>query len=285
MNPHESPTSLSSRTFGSLLGMWIGDALAMPTHWYYNRLALHRDYGKVVDYLDPKTPHPDSILWRSEWTAPRPELDILGDQRPFWGKQGVHYHQNLRAGDTTLTVQLAACAWQMLQEQGTYDSREYLTRYIRFLTEPHTHRDTYLEECHRGFFTNLGRGLPPEKCGVPEKHIGGLVMMLPVALYFANDPEQAKALALQHLALTHPGKEMRIAADAILSLLLPTLRGTPIDEVIREECTSQRNPHFGFPYFKWIRQEDHEIIGNKLSTACYIDQAVPTIIYLSLIHI
>jgi hypothetical protein len=57
-----SNTSTESRTRGCLYGLFIGDALAMPVHWYYDRMALHRDYGQVTGYLDPRNPHPDSIL-------------------------------------------------------------------------------------------------------------------------------------------------------------------------------------------------------------------------------
>jgi ADP-ribosylglycohydrolase len=35
--------SFHTRTSGTLWGLWIGDALAMPVHWYYNRQALNRD--------------------------------------------------------------------------------------------------------------------------------------------------------------------------------------------------------------------------------------------------
>ena len=281
-SPTELNQPVTDRVNGALLGTWIADALAMPVHWYYNRLALHQDYSKVTDFLAPKRSHPDSILWRSHWDAPSPELDILDDQRPLWGQRGVHYHQGLNAGENTLTVQLAAIVWQLLQEEGAYDASEYLRRYIRFLTPPRGHRDTYLEECHRGFFTNLGRGLPPEKCGVHEKHIGGLVMMLPVALYYAENSDKAQMKALEHLSTTHPGKEMRQAGEAILSLLMPVLKGVSLFEAIRESCASQRNPLFGFPFFKWLKYRDEEVIGRYLSTACYIDHAVPAVIYLAL---
>jgi ADP-ribosyl-[dinitrogen reductase] hydrolase len=260
----------------------MGDALAMPAHWYYNRFSLHQDYGRITEFVAPKSPHPDSILWRSKWDALSPGLDILGDQRPFWGMQGVHYHQNLHAGENTLTIKLAALAWEMLREAGEYDADSYLRRYIDYLTPPQKHRDTYLEECHRGFFSNLAQGRPPQKCGVSEKHIGGLVMMLPVALYFADDPEKARSVALEHLALTHPGDAMRSAGEAILSLLIPTLHGQILADTIKEEHARQRNPHFGFPLTKWLDRSDEEVIGTLLSTACYVDQAVPAVIYLAL---
>ncbi len=294
--PETGPLLATDRASGALVGAFIGDALAMPVHWYYDRLALHRDYGEVRDFAAPLGPHPGSILWRSHWTAPSPELDILGDQRPFWGQREVHYHQNLKAGENTLTMKLAAQAWQMMTATGAYDPTIYLQRYIDMMCQPAGHRDTYVEECHREFFTNLGRGLPADRCAVREEHIGGLVAMLPVAIYYAaksgssdadaeSDAESdnlASSLALKHLSLTHAGDKMRLAAEAILSLLLPVIRGASLQESIRDEVESQRNPHFGFPFFKWLDEADERVIGRHFSTACYVAEAVPAVIYLAL---
>ena len=54
----------NDRQRNCLLGAFIGDALAMPAHWYYDRAALARDYGRITAFTAPKNPHPDSILWR-----------------------------------------------------------------------------------------------------------------------------------------------------------------------------------------------------------------------------
>lgn len=277
-----TPPALPDRVNGALLGLALGDALAMPVHWYYDREALRRDYGEVRQLLAPRSPHPGSILWRSQWQAPRPELDILGNQRRYWGQRGIHYHQNLEAGENTLTAKLAAEAWRSLNACGGHDAADYLRRYMALLTHPERHRDTYIEECHRGFFTNLGRGRKPERCAIMEKHIGGLVMMLPVALYYAEDEEQGRARALEHLALTHAGEKMRIAAEAILSLLYAVLKGASLTDAIGSACAGQRNPHFGFPFPRWLPKDDEHVIGRLLSTACYVEDAVPAVIFLAL---
>jgi ADP-ribosylglycohydrolase len=49
MASNQSATSSRSRSRGALYGLYIGDALAMPVHWYYDRLAFQRDYGYVRD--------------------------------------------------------------------------------------------------------------------------------------------------------------------------------------------------------------------------------------------
>ncbi len=254
----------------------------MPVHWYYDRVALRHDYGRVTDFLEPREPHPGSILWRSRWEAPTPELDILGPDRRFWGARGIHYHRNLKAGENTLTMHVAEEAWRSVNACRGHDGADFLRRYIGLLLDPSRHRDTYIEECHRGFFTNLGRGRKPEKCAVEEKHVSGLAMMLPVALYYAERPSKGSEAALAQLALTHAGRKMRVAAEAILSLLFPVLAGHDLAEVIREEYAAQRNPHFGFPLLKWLEKSDEEVIGGKLSTACYVEDAVPAILYLAL---
>ena len=46
------------RRAGALMAMFIGDALAMPVHWYYERRALAKDYGHVTGYLTPRKPPP-----------------------------------------------------------------------------------------------------------------------------------------------------------------------------------------------------------------------------------
>jgi len=98
-----------SKFRGTLDGLCIGDALAMPVHWYYNRQALINDYGRVTDYLAPRNPHPDSILWRSTYAAPNARGEILHDQARYWGQKGIHYHQFLKAGENTLNVKICRC--------------------------------------------------------------------------------------------------------------------------------------------------------------------------------
>ena len=52
----------ADRLRGALWGMFVGDALAMPVHWYYNIAALQRDFGLIRDYQSPKANHPSSIM-------------------------------------------------------------------------------------------------------------------------------------------------------------------------------------------------------------------------------
>lgn len=282
MRDKKPAVSEGSRNRGAICGLFIGDALAMPVHWYYDTLALQRDYGRVTDFLAPKNPHPDSILWRSSYTPLNEKGDILHDQSQYWGKRGVHYHQFLQAGENTLNLKLCALLIESLNANRGYSADDYLKRYIAFMTTPGTHRDTYVEEYHRHFFMNYGAGKSPHQCGVTEKHIGGLVGLVPIVVFYRHFASRAREAALEHLSLTHLGQKMATAAELLIHVFLEVLSGKPLREVLLEQIGDQKNPFYGFPYREWLNESDEKVVGKRLSTDCYVEDSVPSVLYLAL---
>lgn len=257
--------TMKDNTLGSLLGLYIGDALAMPVHWYYDTQALAQDYGWVDTFLAPKNPHPNSIFWRSSYQALNEKGEILHDQAQYWGQRGIHYHQFLEPGENTLNLKLCQLAWQLCEEG--YSRQAYLDRYIEFMRTPGSHKDTYLEECHRGFFTNYARGKKPDKCAVEEKHIGGLVHLFPTYLR-----DRERETALDHMACTHAGKKIRETGLEVLKVLDVCLERGDVLEAVR--------PLLGKRRMSWLSLPDEGVIGPRLSTACYIDDSWPAVLYL-----
>jgi ADP-ribosylglycohydrolase len=276
------PISKLSRCRGALQGLFIGDALAMPVHWYYDRLAMKRDYGYVTDYLPPKNPHPDSILWRSSYEPINEKGDILHDQARYWGKRGVHYHQLLEAGENTLNLKLSALLIHSINDQEKYDANDYLRRYISFMTTPGQHQDTYVEECHRRFFMNYANGMDPRHCGTEEKHIGGLAGIFPILIHYRDNPETALERALEHLSLTHRGARMESSASLISRLFLKVIHGEPVKDLLEQEIQDQKSPFLHHPFLKWLDKPDDWVVGRQFSTACYVEESIPAVIYLAL---
>lgn len=267
-----------SRRTNCLLGAFLGDALAMPVHWYYDREALARDYGHVTGLLAPKNPHSDSILWRSSYSPANPKGDILHDQAEFWGRRGVHYHQFLQAGGNTLNMQLALQLLASLRACGIYDHADYLERYVDFMTTPGRHRDTYVEECHRNFFTNFAKGKPPRDCGTEDIHIGGLAHVPVLAAWFANDEAAALKAAKEHVRTTHRGTLVETAARDLTKVLLAILQGTGVREAIEQHC----NGWVGRKKLEsWAARADEDVIGRTLSPACYLQDAFPAALFLA----
>jgi ADP-ribosylglycohydrolase len=269
---------MSDPLHGMVWGSFIGDALAMPVHWYYDRAALHRDYGTVRDYLPPRNPHPGSILWRSEYTALNARGEILHDQAEYWGRRDIHYHQFLRAGENTLNLQLAKVLMESLVARGSYEPDGYLQRYTEFMLTPGQHRDTYVEECHRKFFTAYARGTAPRKCAGSDIHIGGLAHVGILCAFRASDAKAARAAVREHITLTHRSDEVLAAGDALAQILCDTAAGGDLRTAIFQhgaDWFSKRKAE------QWSREPDEVVIGHRVSPACYIADAFPASLYLA----
>ena len=85
-----------------------------------------------------------------------------------------------------------------------------------------------------------------------------------------------------HLALTHPGNKMRTSATLIIDLLLEFLNGKPLRQAILDKIDAQKKPLLGHSFMKWLRDPDEMVIGPRFSTACYVEDSVPAVIYLCL---
>jgi hypothetical protein len=276
---------LRDRCAGALWAALAADALAMPVHWYYNPNDIvslggvggRFPYGENGDenddgaggeksyYRAPPSRHPGAIMsLHSTGGQGRggQSGSIIGDvinhgKKKFWGQPGVHYHQGLRPGDSTLnalclrlttrTVAEPNASFFSAEAQGNEGhARRFLKNYVGFMTTPGSHDDTYAESFHRAWFANWARGVPPEKCalgtqGHDDSQIGGFVMLPPVALASAidaarrfehegktsNDPagarkagEKAAAEAcVAHLRLTHDSPKLEAVAARYGALL------------------------------------------------------------------
>lgn len=274
----KNPPSFAERREGLLMGPFIADALAMPVHWYYDREALRRDYGEIRSYLVPHNPHPESILWRSSYKPAGPRGDILREQSQYWGRRGIHYHQFLHAGENTLNFQLGRVLLESLKAKETYDLDDYLQRYIAFFLEPGRHRDTYIEESHRHFFTLYGKRHEPRRCGGEDIHIGGLAHVGVLCAFFATDRQQARNAVREHVGFSHAHPVVKAAAEALVAMVFDLLAGKPLEETVMEHGRSWINPR---KFEQWSKEPDDTVIGRILSPACYIQDAFAASLYLS----
>jgi hypothetical protein len=67
-----------------------------------------------------------------------------------------------------------------------------------------------------------------------------------------------------------------------MDLLIPLLQGQSLAGLIKDKIQRQDNPLLGHPLVNWLDDPDEVVIGRRLSTACYVEDAMPAIVYLAL---
>jgi ADP-ribosyl-[dinitrogen reductase] hydrolase len=278
-------SALAKNLYAAYTGSLVADAVAMPVHWYYDTAALDRDYGPITGYQKPKNPHAGSILWRSTYTPVNERGDILREQAQYWGQRGVHYHQFLAAGENTLNFQLARELHHWATARGGYEPDAWLEHYIECMLAPGWHRDTYVEEYHRGFFTNYAQGKKPNRCGISDVHIGGLAQVpaLCAALTTCgvNEEDAMIDAVATHIGLTHRHDRVIDAGRTLARLLIKLSEGWELDRALEATCQSWISIS---KFKKLMDQPDRVVVGQVFSPACYIDDAFPAALYLAWRH-
>lgn len=91
-----STITIQDRAAGAIMGAFIGDALGLGPHWYYDLDELHRDYGTwITDYTDPKP---------------------------------GRYHSGLKAGQLSQAGIILRMTLESLVEKGGYDQDDFCRR-------------------------------------------------------------------------------------------------------------------------------------------------------------
>jgi ADP-ribosylglycohydrolase len=245
------------RIENALWGLFIGDALAMPVHWYYDLANIEADFpGGVRGYEAARHPHPEAFMlgrpYRPDVAAARAfgrPYDILHEHARFYTTtysefaiarterdretgnaiaglhERFHYHHGLRAGENTVAADLVRVLLRSVAAAGRYEPDAFLDGFVAHLATPGRNRDAYLEAWIRYWFENFTRGLPPYACAARQRDDwsisahSALARPLVLAL-MAPEGFSALGLALEHHCLTHRSE----TNAAAIALLVPVLR-------------------------------------------------------------
>lgn len=299
-------TEITPRATAALQNLFIGDALAMPVHWFYRVIDIDKAFPNGIrQFKAPPEFHPSSIMslhstsggGRKSAGGPGGQT-VVGDvilkgKAQYWDRPNVHYHQGMRAGDNTLNAHCALTLMEVMNASGGhYDRDGFLEAYIQLMTadEP-AHPDTYAESYHRGFFANLAKGLPPDQCAAvthDTPSIGGLTTIAPLAIgerLRGTSLADTRQLCRAHLALTHPDKSLAEVCDAYVDLiddLLFRKSDAPVQELLLN--ATRGLPRRDLTKLVDGNKPDREVVGRVLSPACYISDSWPAVLYLAAKH-
>lgn len=283
---------LKRRITNALWGLFIGDSLSMPVHWYYNRRNIEREFdGGITGYESPRHPHPESFMVGMEY---KPDVrradelhrpyDILQNHSRFYstsyselaidrtereGEHGnavaaleerYHYHHGLSAGDNTLGAQLVRVLLRSIVERETYDPEHFITRFVEHLTTPGSNRDPYLEIYIRRWFEAYSRGADPYAAAEHQRRSwsigshGGMIRPLVLSLLLPEDAAMATGLALEHQNLTHRSESVAAAVATLIPFLNKLIHGSEKRKLLRELAGTVHPPRItGAELFKEYR--------------------------------
>jgi len=308
---------VNQRITASLRGLFIGDALSMPVHWFYRPSDILQYFppAGITKMESAPADHPSSIMSLHSTSAggrksaARSETqqkqlnkqsgmpldgEVVGDiilkgKRNLWGGSSTHYHHGLKAGDNTLNAYCARLMVQHLVANHGYSKKQWLTDYIDFMTEePARHPDTYAESYHRGFFANLKLGKAPEDCGAithDTPSMGALVTVAPLAygLLKQHSLEQTQETCREHVRLTHPDDMLMDVVSSYVNLLHKLLHNDGNTQSTIDLLHRAGQVVSGTSIKKLLEQNrgDAAVVGRQYSTACYITDSWPSVCYLA----
>lgn len=285
---------IAERIRGALIGGYIGDALAMPVHWYYNLNQLREDFpGGIKTYEAPKATFRGSIMNLSNTGGGGRGSDagtVVGDvilhgKRKYWKSGGsYHYHNLLKKGENTLDSLITRVLLKsIVEEGGSFNADKFRSDYIAFMTTPGTHNDTYAGTCHRMFFANWANGVPPVDCPDNDGHNVDAIdalMNVPVivakhALTHADSSAsptmdtQLKNEISACIAVIRKSSVLQRYAEVYGTMLLNVLKGDNL-----RACVQQAGTSIGFNVEESVRRSP-----NAPMTACYITSALPVLLH------
>ncbi|XP_071085306.1 uncharacterized protein [Haliotis cracherodii] len=335
MSKPELSMKLKQAKEEALWGMFVADAIAMPVHWYYNAGDIKRGYGGwLTKYEAPNKKHPSSIMSLSNIGGSGRGGDkakaVIGDvilhgKLKYWSgnNHSTHYHQGMNAGDNTLNA-LMALEMMKTFERVDHDvvredrdvRSEVLEAYVKFMTTPGSHGDTYAESFHRSFFKDWSSlSSPPETAddlveyaeqrykqktkGSPDSQlvvIGALVPTIPWVLRSAHKTEtECAKSAVDFIKLTHPVTALVPYVDMYARLLHAVLNGHDLKaEAVkllshselggpskRDLVLKMLEQAHGSPKGSEERLRAYQSAVSNLGLACYIEGAISSLLYLA----
>lgn len=290
---------IKDRVKNALWGLFIGDALAMPVHWFYSTERIRAHFPEGIDgYKAPPHPHPDSFMVGAGYhpdvekaRALGRRFDILHEAARYYRtsygpfeyqldsretehgnrtaaeSQRLHYHHGLKAGDSTLGAHLVRVLMRSVIQSGGYSQSAFLQAFVDFLTTPSQHGDPYREIYLRRWFERYSRGVDPEDCADDQRQtwsigsLGGMVRPLALSLLNWDNPLLAAGMALRHQHLTHKSELVSGALGLVTPVLLELLAGHEPVPRLRQLAGQLRMPAVtGAELFEQYRR--HEGPGN-----------------------
>lgn len=187
------------RAMGAVVGMYVGDALGLGPHWYYDLDELRDAYGEwISDYMPPK--------------------------------EG-RYHEGCKAGDVSQTGQVSMLLLASLADQGEYDESDFTERLDGFLStlngkpEGGRYTDIAMREVWKAREEGKGWSEAAGMTDTGEAAVRGVML----AARFADNPRELAQHAMSNIHLTHAEPFVKAQSLAFVLAVCRMIRGKTLE--------------------------------------------------------
>ena len=192
-----SDTSIQDRAAGAIMGAFVGDALALGPHWYYDLDELRREYG----------------AWITGYTDPKPG----------------RYHAGLKAGQLSQAGFILKLLLSSLVERDGYDEADFCRRVDEELLPlldgtPVSGPGGYTSQSIRELWRRrVQQKLPWGQTGGHADDTEAIERTLALAVRYARHPAQLASAVTGNTVLTQSDAAivaMTVAYGAVLGMLV-----------------------------------------------------------------
>nr|WP_320015152.1 ADP-ribosylglycohydrolase family protein [uncultured Desulfobacter sp.] len=190
-------SKIKDRAAGAIMGAFIGDALALGPHWYYDLTELRRDYGRWIDgYTDPMP---------------------------------GRYHDGLKAGQLSQAGFILSLMVRSLVENNGYNQADFCRRMDEDLFPlldgtPVSGPGNYTSQSIRDAWKKrVQQNLPWGQTGGHADTTEAIERTLAIAVRYAFEPAQLATAIVDNTILTQVDDtvvSMTVAFGAVLGLLV-----------------------------------------------------------------
>lgn len=187
------------RSMGAIVGMFVGDALGLGPHWYYDLKELREAYGEwITDYAAPKTDR---------------------------------YHAGCQAGDVSQTGQVAMLLLASLAQRGEYVESDFTEKLDAFLGtldgSPNGGRytDIAMREVWKARQNRIGWDRAAGMSDSGEAAIRGVML----AARHADKPRELAKHAMANIHLTHAEPFVQAQSLAFILSVCRLIRGKSLE--------------------------------------------------------
>ncbi len=250
------PQDIADRAAGAVLGAFIGEALGVGPHWYYDRNELHRDHGPWID----------------DYTEPKPG----------------RYHAGLAAGDLSQAGIIAELLLDSILARKGHDAADFTGRletelFPQLDGQPRHGPGGYTSQSIREAWRKRQAGLPWGKVAGKADTTEAAERIFLLAALYAADPRRAAIAVRDNTLLTQDDTTTVALTTAYASVLAALVRGEPLNGTISERL--MRLVHAGRLPFHHVTAQgskppdenaaEHELEGNFPSPDALIAVGAP----------